>query len=413
MICYNHPMQSADYPNVLGVFMTKRKPGRDLLAGVLEEMSVTNRWYLDVIRSGRSFTERSLVDDDGRPYDGIILSEPGTDGAMEQIAASRTPTVLVNIADPRISKRGKGIATVWLDNGDIGRLAAQHLLSHGEFKSAGYVHELRSDFYKPESAFYSEERLWAFRETMAASGIGTSAFPEDNDFHDFSERLRKWVRSLPKPAAVMAVSDRRAADVINACRAEGFAVPEQVAVIGVDNDISRHAECGMSISSVIIDLRRAGRMAICELDFLLRHPKWRGRVREVLVPAKEVFCGESTARSPIAARLAAAALDFISANKLRKLSPDDVATHLGCSRRLAELRLAEVCGKTLHQAIEEARMAEVRRRLREGESVSAIVREMDFPSPKQLYRVFRRHFGHPIRLLHASPLLQSDFRTVF
>ena len=157
----------------------------------------------------------------------------------------------------------------------------------------------------------------------------------------------------------------------------------------------------MSISSVIIDLRRAGRMAICELDFLLRHPKWRGRVREVLVPAKEVFCGESTARSPIAARLANAALDFISANKLRKLSPDDVAAHLGCSRRLAELRLAEVCGKTLHQAIEEARMAEARRRLREGETVRAIVRDMDFPSPKQLYRVYRRHFGQTIRTLHS------------
>ena len=387
-------MNDADYPNVLGVFTLKRKAGRDHLAGVLEEMSVTNRWHLDVIRSGRSFTEQSLVGDDGRPYDGIILSEPGTDRAMERIAASRTPTVLVNIADPRISARGRGVATVWLDNGNVGRMAARHLLSYGAFKSAGYVHELRSDFYKLESAFYSEERLWAFRETMAVTGIGTSAFPEDNDFRDFSEKLRKWVRGLPKPTAIMAVSDRRAADVINACRAEGIHVPEQVAVVGVDNDVARHEECGMSISSVVVDFNLMGRTAVRELDFLLRHPKWKGRVREVIIPAKEVFCGESTARSPAAARLAKAALGFISANRLRNISPEDVAAHLGCSRRLAELRLSEVCGKTLHQAIEEARMEEVRRRLREGETVRDIVRDMRFTSAKQLYRIYSRHFGH-------------------
>ncbi len=390
-------MKDAAFPNVLGVFMTKRKPGRDLLAGVLDEMSVTNRWHLDVIRSGRSFTERSLVDDDGLPYEGIILSEPGTDEAMERIAASSTPTVLVNIADPRISARGKAISTVWLDNGDIGRLAARHLISRGKFKSAGYVHELRSDFFKLESAFYSEERLWAFRETMAASGLATSSFPEDNDFSDFTRKLRKWVLGLEKPAAVLAVSDRRAADVINACRAEGIAVPGQVAVIGVDNDVSRHFECGMTISSVAIDLRKAGVTAVRELDFLLRHPNWRGRAREVLIPVTDVFCGESTARSPAAARLVASAIDFIASNKLRDITPQEVAAHLGCSRRLAELRLAETCGKTLHQLIEDARMREVRRRLQKGSSVRDIVRDMGFTSANQLYRIYKRHFGRTMR----------------
>ena len=183
----------------------------------------------------------------------------------------------VNIADPRISAWGRGVATVWLDNGNVGRMAARHLLSYGTFKSAGYIHELRSDFYKLESAFYSEERLWAFRETMAATGIGTSAF------------------------------------------------------------------------------------------------------------------------SPAAARLANAALGFIAANRLRNITPEDVAAHLGCSRRLAEVRLSEVCGKTLHQAIEEARMEEVRRRLREGETVRDIVRDMRFTSAKQLYRIYSRHFGQGTR----------------
>ena len=195
----------------------------------------------------------------------------------------------------------------------------------------------------------------------------------------------------------MAASDMRAADVINACRAEGIPVPSQVSVIGVDYDISQHSKCGMSISSVILNSRMMGRQAVKELDFLFRHPKWKGRPHEVLIPAKDVFAGESTARSVSATRLVNIALEFISANCMKDLSPNDVITHLGCSRRLAELRFAQVSGTTIHKAINNARLNEVQRRIRQGESVSGIIKEMHFASSNQLYHMYKRHFGHTIR----------------
>ena len=65
--------------------------------------------------------------------------------------------------------------------------------------------------------------------------------------------------------------------MINACKAEDISVPTQVAVVGVDNDAAQHAKCGMSISSVILNMRSMGRTAVRELDFLFAHPKWRGR----------------------------------------------------------------------------------------------------------------------------------------
>jgi LacI family transcriptional regulator len=236
--------------------------------------------------------------------------------------------------------------------------------------------------------------MTTFRQTMKRGGCETSVFQEGPAFFN---RLRTWVHELPKPAAVMAVSDMRAADVINACRAEGISVPSQVAVVGVDYDVAQHAKCGMSISSVILNSRMKGRQAVRELDFLFRHPKWKGRPHEILMPANDVFAGESTARSVSATRLVNIALDFISANCTKDLSPNDVIAHLGCSRRLAELRLSQISGTTIHKAINTARLNEVQRRIRLGESVGGIVKAMHFASAKQLYQMYKRHFGHTTR----------------
>ena len=104
------PSKKKDHRNVLAVFSLRTFVGRDLLAGVLDEMSRKKDWHLDTVRPGRFFTERELVNEDGEPFDGYILSMPGTDAAMRRIAASRTPTVLVNITDRRLSARRDAFA---------------------------------------------------------------------------------------------------------------------------------------------------------------------------------------------------------------------------------------------------------------------------------------------------------------
>ena len=358
-------------------------------------------WHLDTVRPGKFFTERELVNEDGEPFDGYILSMPGADAVMKRIAASRAPTVLVNITDRQLSARSDAVASVWTDNADIGLRAAEHLLDRGEYKSAGYVHELGVPFY-------STERMTAFRARMKRNRLETSVFPENADARKrisperFFDRLREWVRDLPKPAAVMACSDMRAADVINACRAEGVSVPTQVAVVGVDNDAAQHAKCGMSISSVVLNMRDMGRTAVRELAFLFDHPKWRGRPHEILVPAKEVFSGESSARSISAARLVNLARDFIADNRTRRISPADVAAHIGCSRKLAELRFSQLCGTTIRKAIEDARLEEAQSRLQRGATVRDIVATLHFTSANQFYRIYKRHFGRSIRQDQSS-----------
>lgn len=158
------------------------------------------------------------------------------------------------LADRRISASCAAVSTVWTDNLEVGRCAVRHLAEHGEYRSAGFVHELGEPFY-------SEERLIAFRSEMERNGLSVSAFSPVGDGLDASGDLRAWLQSLPKPAAVMAASDMRAADVINACAAAHIHVPSQVAVVGVDHDVSQHVKCGMSISSVVLNSRIMGRQA--------------------------------------------------------------------------------------------------------------------------------------------------------
>ena len=373
--------------NVMAVYDLTPWSGRDIFAGTLEEISNKRNWRLHVTRPGKFFTKRELLDEKGNGFDGFIISLPGNDAVMAEIAKSDIPTVLVNITDRRLAARAKAVSTVWLDNADAGRRAARHLLEQGSYKSAGFVHDVGTPFY-------STERLSAFREVMKKNRLATSEFLDDGD-------LCAWVRNLPKPAAVMAASDTRAADLIIACRKEGISVPNQVAVVGVDYDVAQHERCGMSISSVVIGLREMGAAAVRELDFLFHHPNFSGRIRETLVPAKRMFIGASTMRSAAAARIAEMALKLIDESKTDSISTTKIAKHLGCSRQFADRCLSAVCGKPLHKAIEDVRMAEAQRRLQEGDSVGDIVKAMHFTSANQFYRIYKRHFGRSIRQTDA------------
>ena len=375
--------------NVLAIYSLKHASGREHFSGILDEMSNTSNWHLETISPERFVSYADLFDGDGETYDGIIVSMPGSNEVMERLAKAQLPTVLVDITHQGVAARCDAISFVWADNADIGRRAARHLIERGGFNVAGYVHD-------PGVPFYSKERMVAFRQAMMRAGYETSVFGGD-ETRLHSPSLEEWIHALPKPAAVMAATDMSAEKVINACRNEGFPVPSQVSVIGVDFDVSQHAKCGMSISSVVPNSRLMGMRAVRELDFLFRHPKWKGRPHEVVIPACEVFAGESTSRSVSATRLASIAQEFISSNYARNLSTDDGVAHIGCSRRLADMRFAEVFGTTIHKAIAKARMDDVKKRILRGESVGGIVKALHFASANQLYQMYKRHFGHTVR----------------
>ena len=89
--------------NVMAVYDLAPWSGRAIFAGTLEEISNKRNWRLHTTRPGKFFTKRELVDENGDGFDGFILSMPGTDAVMTEIAKSDIPTVLVNITDRRLA----------------------------------------------------------------------------------------------------------------------------------------------------------------------------------------------------------------------------------------------------------------------------------------------------------------------
>ena len=132
-------MKEKENYHILAVYSLEHKSGRKHFSAILDELSIRN-WRLSTVRPGRYFSCKELISESGEPYDGIILSMPGTDGVMEKIANSDIPTVLVNIADRRITAQRSNFSSIWHDNADIGKRAALHLLQHGEYKCVGFVH---------------------------------------------------------------------------------------------------------------------------------------------------------------------------------------------------------------------------------------------------------------------------------
>lgn len=108
-------MSKKESYNVMAVYDLTPWSGRDIFAGTLEEISNKRNWRLHVTRPGKFFTKNELVDDEGNGFDGFIISLPGNDAVMAEIAKSDIPTVLVNITDRRLAARAKAVSTVWLD----------------------------------------------------------------------------------------------------------------------------------------------------------------------------------------------------------------------------------------------------------------------------------------------------------
>ena len=327
----------------------------------------------------------------GGRFDGYIVSVPGDGRAMKALAASEKPTVLVNISDRALSARTRSITSVWVDNFNIGRIGAEHLRERGEFKSYAFVYFRQH----PDWEFYARERETAFRSELRKSGIHAHSFPPDGDFSD--KALARWLDGLPKPAALLAENDKTSIRILACCKKLRLSVPGDIALLGVDDVPALTTGEERSLSSIRPDFGAIGYRAAEELVRLLRGRTTR-RHREIVIPVTEISIRDSTRGALSAARLVADARRFIETNAERPLSPREIAAQLGKSRRLVDLRFRQTLGKTLSEVIEDVRMARVVSELEDpGATVVQIARKLNFKSPNQLTRVFKRHFGKSIR----------------
>ena len=199
------------------------------------------------------------------------------------------PLVVIGMKDDDFESKTGGAVFIRNDDEDIGRFGARYMLSLGNSATWGFVPD-------QTAAYWSELRQKGFTEELSSSGKRTEVFRSESPSGapGDSANLSRWLKSLQKPAAVMAAYDGRARQILEACIEARIRVPQQVAILGVDNDPLLCDFASPSITSIAPDHAKEGRIAADTLATLLRNPR-RNISKTILSSAKRIFERESTA----------------------------------------------------------------------------------------------------------------------
>ena len=375
--------------NVAIVVNLQSPAGRGMLAGVDLFLSEGHVWRLKVIQDANALTGEAVRKFVRDGCDGLVVSEVLERTDIRALADSPLAISFVNVGEEPFADRQGKTVFIWNDNADIGRRAADHLLEGGNFASFGFVNAFIWQ------GLWSEARGAAFRQALAAAGHSPASYPLRDDCGSPKDAaaLRNWIKALPKPAAVLAAADWRAVQVFDACQAAGFRVPGQVSLMGVDNNDFDCFGIVPSLSSVQPDYEGIGYRAAAELDALMADDR-RATHARITIPARALIVRGTTKPIPPATVLVRQGLAYIRAHACERITPSDVARQLGVSRRLAELRFSQICGKTVRAAIEEERLERVRRLLlRTDHPLSHIAEQTGFLAVSHLSSLFKKRFG--------------------
>lgn len=372
--------------------MTASAPARDVLSGIFNFVSSRRpNWLIRLIQLPSESLLTTISKTIDEEVDGMIVTTSAGEAANAAIAASHVPTVFVDVRNPLFEKRRDAVSFVRNDNEGIGAAGAKYLASLGSFNSFGFVPDA-------EQRAWSVLREKAFTRAVAARGTRAHVFARSSlQMAEDRKSLVAWLKRLPKPAAVMAAYDYRATQVCEACAEAGLRIPEQVAVIGVDNDELLCLSTTPPLSSVKPDHVDEGFQAGMELVRLFRLGS-RAKRREMFCRIQGVVERDSTKPGPPSAALIRRAIAFIDANAKTNLLVDTVASGLGVSRRLLERRFRESRNESIHVYILSRRIAIVKHLLRTTRRSSAkIASECGFPNANSLSHIFARVVGSSMR----------------
>ena len=362
--------------------------GRDILSGIFRYAKTRIGWDIRLIQLPNATHPeriRRLIDDG---VDGLIASDFSNTVLKDAVSRISAPVVFIGPPSLSIPRPPAGkTSCVSCDDSAIGELGARHFLSLGSFNSFGFL-------FSSKDPNWPNLREQGFRSSLAAADRTCSTFisPTAADERIDEVKLVDWLKSLPKPAAVMTYYDPCAVQVANVCKEHGIAVPGQVSILGVDNDDLLCEFATPPLSSIQPDHERAGYIAAQELNALMTH---RARKPRTLVcPVIGIVERESTRPLTPAAHIVRKALEFIKANAAKGIGVKDVVAHLKISRRLADLRFREIEGRSILQAIETRRLELAERTLTETERpVKTVASESGYRNVKTFEAAFRRKHG--------------------
>ena len=325
--------------------------------------------------------------------DGIIANfdDPAV---AEALSRCSVPVVAVggSYADP--ANYPAGVPYVATDNVKLVELARQHLIDVGLQQFAMF------SVPASEENRWAQERENAFRGLMQGDQLEAEIFRGcETSAQSWDEAVQgqiDWLRSLPKPVGIIAVTDARARQLLQACTIGGIEVPEQVAIIGIDNDPLVRRLNRIPLSSVIQGTQEMGRAAaqlIEQMQHGVRLPNTR-----IVVPPAGINVHASSQYQLIRHPTVMRARHFIRQYACQGIRTEQVADHVGVSRSSLNAEFRQELGCSVHDVIMSFKLNAAKAALESGDgSIEEVALDSGLTSIQYMHRVFKRELGYSPR----------------
>ncbi|MFZ6757845.1 XylR family transcriptional regulator [Undibacterium sp. Ji50W] len=373
---------------------------REIIAGVASYLSSTRvSWDLFLEEDFRA----RLHGIESWQGDGIIadFDDPVV---CEALSHSRVPVVAIGGSYENEAHYPKAVPYVATDNFKLIKLAYDHLIEAGLPRFAFF-----SLPEAPENR-WAQERENAFRQLMKRDRLTAEIYrgqiTSAPSWDEAVEQLIKWLEGLPKPVGIIAVTDARARQLLQACLIAGIAVPEQVALIGIDNDPLARMLTRIPLSSVMQGTEEMGRTAAHLLHQMLNGA--RLSTTRILVPPVGINVLTSSRYETPKHPHVMQARHFIRQYACQGIKTEQVADYVGISRSSLESYFRQELGRSVHDEILHFKLEAAKTMLTLGQSsIADVAVSCGFTTIQYMHAVFKRELGCTPRKYQES-VLQTD-----
>jgi LacI family transcriptional regulator len=367
-----------------------------IMRGVAAYVRPHADWHL---RIANESLDRVITLMKARGIDGAFV-HPASDAEEELVANCGIPCILTTTRAPQ-----KVLPYFTSNNRLLGKMGAEH------FIEKGFVHFA---YYSPISnLFWSKERLEGFAQRVSQTGHTTHVFgppaagtPAETakiaasveqwaptSWMANTEHLKRWLLSLPKPVGMLAADDTVAYDMIEVANDAGIKIPEELAVLGAYNDMTRCFMAHPPLSSIVLDLEQNGYNAAALLHrIIIGEEEMKGQ--RLMNEPTHIVTRQSTDILAVNDQDLATALHFIRTNLNRPIRVADVVAQTSISRRGLEIKFRDYIKHSIADEIMRVKVDQVANMLLESDrSMEHIADTLAFCSPGHMRKAFRRFKG--------------------
>ena len=361
---------------------TSREFGRQLINGIARYSRLHGPWSFYKEQIGLKTSIPHLTN--WKP-DGIIMRDSLI---KDELIRLKIPTILVQ-HDSACSRQ---VPVVVTDSRSIAKMASEHLIERG-FKNFAFC---GFDYYE-----WSNNRRDHFCQLNAEAGFKTHVYRSPKkkkgmDWESEQQHVCMWLQTVPKPVGLLACNDDRGQHILEVCKRLSFKVPEDVAVLGVDNDPMICEIGDPPLTSIALNVEPAGYEAARLLDRMINHREIEGP--EIHVTPTHVIQRQSTDLLAVNDPEVAAAIRFIRKNAKNKMLVNDVVKATRISRRALENRFRETIHRSIYDEIRQVRVELISKLLIETDfPISHISSLFNFTDVEHISRYFKKEKGMGLR----------------